>query len=66
MYYLNETQSENPYLLHLPNCINHNNECHLDQFLHSIEELIPTNWKHECHNDEYSLNSWTGIEIDMN
>jgi hypothetical protein len=66
MYYLNETESENPHLLHLPNCVNQNDECHLQQFLHSIEELIPIDWKHECHNDENSLNSGTGIEIDIN
>jgi hypothetical protein len=66
MYYLNVTQSENPYLLHLPNCVNHNNECHLEQFLHLFEELIPIDWKDECRNDEDSLNSGTGIEIDIN
>ncbi len=65
MYYLNETESETSHLLHLPNCVNHNNECNLKQFLFIIKELIPINWKHECRNDEDSPNSKTGIEFDI-
>lgn len=57
IYYLNDTESQKAILLTLPNCVNNKNECHLGQFLHSIEELLPIDWNHECRNDEGLLNS---------
>lgn len=45
--YLNETELESPHSLLLPGC-DYQETCHLGQFLHSIEDLIPENWRREC------------------
>lgn len=58
---MNNTDTQEYHLLNLPGCNDHNNECHLGQFLHSIEDLIPTNWKRECRfKDESSEPSGSG------
>ncbi|RWS05022.1 lysosomal acid phosphatase-like protein, partial [Dinothrombium tinctorium] len=46
-FYLNETQSENPWPLLLPTCSSMK-YCKLGVFLHNTEELVPENWRKEC------------------
>ena len=48
IYYMNVTESETLYQLDLPGCKDNKNECHLGQFLHLIQDLVPNNWRREC------------------
>lgn len=48
MFYLNDTASEKPFQLPLPGC-DINEPCHLGKFFYATEDLIPEDWKRECH-----------------
>ncbi|CAG2161546.1 unnamed protein product [Oppiella nova] len=62
MFYLNNTESEEPIALTLPNCMNATIECHFQQFVQSVNHLIPGDWNQECHNnDSLSLATNTGL-----
>ncbi|XP_054165608.1 prostatic acid phosphatase-like [Oppia nitens] len=57
-YYMNDTYSK-PIPLGLPNCTDHQNECSFTQFVESVNDLIPDDWDHECHNTHTSCESTT-------
>ncbi|CAG2107647.1 unnamed protein product, partial [Medioppia subpectinata] len=59
MFYLNDTQSEKPMTLVLPNCTNARNECLFQQFVESVNDLIPGDWNSECQNTGLSFASKT-------
>ncbi|XP_054156874.1 prostatic acid phosphatase-like, partial [Oppia nitens] len=49
VYYLNVTESEQPYKLYLNRCHQRGGQvCHLDDFVRSVQTYIPDNWLDEC------------------
>lgn len=70
LFYLNDTYSERPLRWPVPGCEpfepyyptsdDPRPGCHVGQFFHAIEDLLPDNWRRECRLDQEATATWMG------